>query len=318
MFAFIIAVIAILGLLAPMPRAWHNRLGTSVADMMHVPAFAILTSLALAIVNRFLSQRFAVHLFVTGVVITASAGVEVAQSVLGRSASLHDLMANTAGAISALLIRVSLGSDTIFKRFCRVVAVCLLFAACARPCLSILDVLEQRKNKNALGTFATLAEFERWFAYHASPRRIANPFNEGEYTGEVRRSPNAAHVTLYPGDYPMFQLQHLVADWSRYRELRFNIGRPARGESTSDSDLPLVIQLRIRDWPKPGTESDSYYKRFTLLPGDQHEFRITLDQLREQSAAGTLNVHFIRFVEFLAMDMSEPSVFLLADVRLIK
>jgi VanZ family protein len=214
-FAFVIAAIALMGLLAPMPRAWHNRLGTSVADMMHVPAFAILTSLALAIVNRFLSQRFAVHLFVTGVVIAAGAAVEVAQSVLGRSASIHDLIANSAGAIAALLIRVSLGSDTIFKRFCRVVAVCLLLVASAGPCLSILDDLNQRKTPDALGAFATRTEFERWFSYHAKPRRVANPFGDAKYTGDVRRSANAAHITLYPGYYPMFQLQHLTADWSR-------------------------------------------------------------------------------------------------------
>jgi hypothetical protein len=78
-----------------------------------------------------------------------------------------------------------------------------------------------------------------------------------------------------------------------------------------------VIRLRIRDWPNPGNKSDSYYKRLTLLPGDQQEFRITLDQLQKESAAGTLNVHFIRFVEFLAMDMAEPSAFVLADLRLV-
>lgn len=286
---------------------------------MHAPAFAILTTLALLVVNRFFSQKFSVHLLVSVLIVGAGAAVEVVQAALGRSASLHDAIANAAGACSALLLHYSFGAETVLKRAARVMAVAVFLVASSGPCLTILDTLEQRRTPTELGRFATRTEFQRWFAYHAKARLIASPFfqdNRKEHDQEVDRASfprnrNAALITLQPGDYPMFQLQHLTSRWINYREFRFRIGRPK-----PDTPEPLVIQLRIRDWAKQGQQTDSYYKRFTLLPGDQQEFRISIDELRRQSAAGTLNLESIRFVEFLAVDMQRSSSFVIADLQL--
>jgi hypothetical protein len=55
--AFAVAPIALLGLLLPPPRLMRDRLGSSIFDLLHVPAFTILTLLAILLAERTFRSR---------------------------------------------------------------------------------------------------------------------------------------------------------------------------------------------------------------------------------------------------------------------
>lgn len=303
--AFAVAPIALLGLLLPPPRLMRDRLGSSIFDLLHVPAFTILTLLAILLAERYFSKSMRTRVMMTVAVIMAGGCVELIQAFVGRSASIHDLMANAAGAATAFLLRCSLGVDSVSKRLSRVAAVAVFVAASTGPVLSILDVIQQRQNKELLATFASQTELQRWFFHSVEIERVKNPFVS------LNEAKHAIRATMLPADYSMLQLQEMNSRWIGYQSLSFDIARPA-----CDASSPLTLRLRIRAWAKPPHTADSYYRTITLVPGDRMSVQIPLSEIGAADGSGTLNLANVRFIEFLAIDLLEPATFELANVRL--
>lgn len=296
---------ALLGLLLPPPRAMRGRLGSSVFDLLHVPAFTILTLLAILLAERYFSKTMKTRVVVTVAVIAAGGCIELLQELVGRSASTHDLIANAAGAVTAFLLRFSFGGESVAKRLTRVAAVVVFLGASIGPTLSILDVVHQHRNKELLATFASQTELERWYFHSAKIARIKNPL------GSLREARYALRATLFPSEYPMIQLQQMNSRWTGYKTLSFDMGRPA-----SDPPAPLKLQLRIRAWGKPAHKGDSYYGMIELEPGARRRVEIPIGEIRAANGTGTLNLANMRFIEFGALELHEPATFELANVRL--
>lgn len=303
--ALAIIPMALLGLLSPMPRATQTRLGGSIFDLLHVPAFTILTLLAILLAERYFSRTMMTRVLITLAVIAAGGCIEFIQASVGRSASTHDLIANAAGAVTALLLRFSFGGESVAKRLTRVAAIVVFLVASIGPILSILDVIRQQRNKELLATFASHTELDRWYFHSAKIERIRNPFSS------LREVRGALRATLFPSEYPMIQLQQMNSRWTGYNTLSFDIGRPA-----SDPPVPLKLQLRIRAWGKPSRTGDSYYRIIELEPGERRKVEIPIREIRAADGTGTLNLANIRFIEFGALELHEPATFELANVRL--
>lgn len=304
-FALAITQMALLGLLLPPPRLARSRLGSNIFDLLHVPAFMLLTLLAILLAERYFSKSMKTRVMLTLVIILVGGCIELIQEFVGRSASMHDLFANASGAATAFLLRFSYGTDTITKRLSRVAAIVVFMVASIGPMISILDGIHQRQNKELLATFSSQAELQRWYFRSAKVERINNPFDS------LQDAKHALRATLLPGEYPMLQLQHMNARWTDYNTLSFDIGRPA-----NDSSAPLTLQLRIRAWPKPPHTGDSYYRKMTLIPGERTKVEIPIGEIREADGSGTLNLENIRFIEFGALELHEVTALELANMRL--
>ncbi len=135
-------------LLLPFPL--RGRFWTAVADLLHLPAFAVLTGLVLAHHNCRHGEggdeqstnwrRGVLPLWLTLAVIAFSGLIELAQGLLSRHASLDDLFRNAAGAIVALAIyQAIVCRSAVVRTLCVAAAIGLLVLAAWGPLGEIRD-----------------------------------------------------------------------------------------------------------------------------------------------------------------------------------
>src|SRR5689334_9572244 len=85
-----------------MPLPWHGRTVGAVFDLMHAPASAILAWVGFhAWRGRLPRNDTAAWLVVVALVFAAGIAVEIVQAWTGRSATVHDALANGFGACAA-------------------------------------------------------------------------------------------------------------------------------------------------------------------------------------------------------------------------
>lgn len=154
-FAVCYSLFSVFALLMPLPvrgRFWYR-----VADLLHIPAFALLNFLGLLIVRQHWQSRWRAPILLTIGVIALSGVIEIIQGQLSRQASLDDLYRNPLGAVAALLIfkalEHSVSENPRPGRVLLVSAFALFAIATIRPAASIVDVYRQRTQ------FPTLASF---------------------------------------------------------------------------------------------------------------------------------------------------------------
>jgi len=304
-FAVCYLLFSIFALLAPLPvrgRFWYR-----VADLLHIPAFAVLTFLALVVVRQHTKSSWRVPVLVTLCVVAFSGLMEIIQGLLSRYASLDDLFRNTLGAIAALLIFKSLeywsSESARPRRLLMVGAVIVLAIATIRPTASIVDVYRQRMQFPALATFSSRSELQRWYISSAQVRRTPIKWLDGHY---------ALKVEYLPGEFPAIQLQELERDWTEYRTLATELTHLPDSKSES-----IVIQLRIADRRARRDPKNGFVDRIVLKRGESVDWRFDLKAAQAAaSGSGRLRMDEIQFVEFMAVNLAEPATVQYGRIRL--
>lgn len=262
--------------------------------------------LALSVSDRFVSKATFSRVFTTVTVIGFSACIEGLQATTGRSASLHDLIANSGGAIAALFVRLSTDRQPFAKQALRWTAFAIAAYLTSGPVLSLLDVARQRRSPATLASFGSTVELERWYVDKSIVRIV-----ESEHRVTANDSGYAMQATLIPGRLPAVQLQQLTRDWTPYTYLQFQLSR-----SASDGPEPIEIQLRIRDFANDGIRSTSFTERYIMQPGDSKLVKLRLSELND-AAGKPLKLHGIRFVEFFAIHLQQPATIQVGNIRLL-
>ena len=301
--AGLVALIAIIAFLVPIP--FHSRLASRFGDLVHLPAYVLITYLWIAISDRFVSNKLFTRLLTTLAIVSVSGGIELLQAKLGRTASLHDLITNGSGATVGLFAHLSAGCESIAKRFIRMAGIVIFLFVASSPLRSMLDIARMEQFPAELGTFRSSTELERWYISSATAEVVAD--NSFGFNG---KSGSAVEVTFHPHEFPAIQLRYLNTDWTGYETLTFDIARSAQ-----DTTEPLLIQLRIRDRFSRKNPNIGFSERYSLAPGERKQISIPV-ALIASGPDRQVEIDRIRFVEFMAVELKQAATIRLANLRL--
>ncbi len=247
------------------------------------------------------------RLLTTLAVICGSALIELLQSQLGRTASLHDLMANAAGATAALLLRLSPSYPIVMRWGMGLSAITALVVASYSPTRSLIDVWQQHQSGPELTPFDSPIELERWYIHSAEVSIIPSPFR-----AQSDSNSNAMQATFIPDKFPAVQLQQFLSNWSGYDRLQFDIGRADDGARG-----PVEVRLRIVDQQSDFSDRERFVEIYRLNPGEQQRIALPIADIIRQPVRRPMRADSIRCVEFMAVDIEEPVTFQFGNLRLV-
>lgn len=298
----VLLVLAVIALLAPSP--FKGRVSMMMFDLFHFPAFAGISWLGLRIGQRLGATRLSQRLGIASTILIASAIMEGLQAVSGRSATLHDLVANTCGVVAGwMLFETTFATHRWVRYGLACAALTLWLAVCYGPALVLHDLWKQDREFPLIGSFESDAELTRWWRRNTNMSRSDDLVTDGK-TGL------ALHV--HPGEYPAISHMHLPPDWSTFSALQFDWGVP------SDSPVAEVqLLVRIADRHHGDTYEDTFHQRYRLARGETRHVQIPLRDIQQGPLSGPLDLRAIRVIEFQFLDVQRSLVVNFDNVRLV-
>lgn len=271
--------LAVAGLLVPIPygERWVSVLG----DLVHAPLFGCLAFLMLRWIDAVapVESRRGKWLVRVGLAATfvfaAGIAMEVVQTQLSRTGTIHDAISNGLGifAASALYVSVAIRgtrAGVIAIRLVMLVAAALAIGWASRRPVSILwDVVALRREFPLIGSFEREAELTRWYFRDVAATREGRHATDGDASLQLRplRGPTSDEPPIGA------LLLEIPPDWTGMTELRLDV-------TLTDSNRPvqrLWLRLMDRRYPTDPARSAAHESRVL-----KHEFLIThgLNRLR--------------------------------------
>lgn len=256
------AVIGLLliGLFVPVPGRFLSPWVGCLEDLVHVPLFGLLAWLIWRVAN-------VSALTASGLALGLAIIVEPIQSLVGRSASLGDVVRGACGIAIFLSWRAAASLPTQGARtLVRLTSVALaagLPIAEAWPTLS--DAAAAWRAFPVLADFSSSWQSNRWVADGCSI--TCQEIRPGRGVGVLQCGTNGSST-------PALVLFPILRDWSRFRALHIDF--------TVEGD-PLPITLSVRD----GRHVDPPLRRFDLgntYPRGRQVMTIDLQQIARGSA----------------------------------
>ncbi len=278
-------------LLLPIPGS--GRIRNCTLDLAHGPAFAILTWIILRAAKR--SAATAPSAVLAFAAFACSVGVEWLQSLVGRQASLHDVIANGFGVAAGWL----LGRGRSPLQFKMVgVAAALLVLGAWDPLLELTDVAWQWWQRPQLASLETALEMRRFQSLDASIERVKGTATDGEYSLEVR---------LRPAIYPNVMFRWPWRDWRGYHQLEFDVH--------VNDQQPLELVLKVQDRLHNEEHEDRFHQRLWLQPGWNH-VKTSLEEIQQAPAGRKMDMSDIALLQLFAVKLKVPRVFHVNAFRL--
>ena len=251
---------------------WDTRLAEALENAGHVPLFGILALVFLWALPRRLAVRFPAWPARYALVLTFCAAVafltEGLQALVGRDASLADILRDMAGAAGFLgLHSVHSVPKAGWARWIRIGAALCLLGAAFWPVFVCIAGYAARELR-----FPVLLEggspLSRQFLDFEDAAMTAAPAPRG---WPAPRPDRVGRLVLNPGLYPGMALREPVHDWSAYDVLEAEVFVPA--------PAPIEVTLRIDDRAHNGEYHDRYNQTFRLAPG-LNRIRVPLARVR--------------------------------------
>jgi hypothetical protein len=246
-------LISIAGLMLPLPGG--GRILPKLGDMAHAPLFAGITiGLVLfwhslrpllrwrPLLGRLLLASITVFVF--------GALTEIAQSLTGRTGSLHDLAADSWGIFAAVCLLVARGTKSSappkkWSMLLLVIAVGSIAFSWIVPVHSILDAVAMKREFPLLGSFERNAELERWHFANCDARRVhRNEFDSDAVTdGDW-----ALEVSYQPGSHTSATLYELQKDWAQSDGIKIDAfaskqAPPAKHAPLASGKVEVAVQI---------------------------------------------------------------------------
>lgn len=311
----LLAVLAVV-LLAPLPQL--NRVGRTVLDLGHAPAFAVVTIALFWVITAALPDASWRILAGLGIMMIGfGCASEILQSVTGRTFTLQDAMANALGVLAGVCW---LGQRYVDNRGGRVALVAAgllaLTLASRNPVMAFVDIVRQKTEMPILSSLENSAELTRWQPCEGKMSRTKTGVTHGEW---------ALRVDLKAGEYPCVTLNWPVSDWTEYETLAFDITVPEpssndrsvdgteNAETADASGIKLI--LKIEDSQHNGEYEDRFHRTLELPPG-RHEIRVPLSEVATAPQSRMMRMDDIYRVQLFANHPRRPQTFYLDHVRL--
>ncbi|KAA1259634.1 hypothetical protein LF1_21690 [Rubripirellula obstinata] len=274
-------LLSVVGLMIPLPDG--GRILPRVGDMAHAPLFAGIT-VGLIMVWNYLRppiawNQFLVRLCFASAIAFAFGGLtEVAQGLTGRTASLHDLAADSWGIVAACCFLIASGSGG-FVPLKKWSVVLLLLAAGSiilswlAPLATINDALAMKKEFPLLASFERKAELERWHFANCYARRVHRDATNKNFS--ATDGDWALEVSYQSGTQTSATLYEMQNNWSDRDGIvidAFALNDPTLLSGT------IKVAVQIIDAHHGEKFQDVCRKVFLLELGKQTELRIPREQ----------------------------------------
>ncbi len=258
--------LTVAGLLMPIP--YKGRAADAIGDLVHAPLFGGFTLGLLGLLEsiRPLRRRCS-PLIRVGMVVAAmlafGIGTELLQARFGRTASMHDFVADALGTFAATLVylawrlRQRRSKWRLAWRASLLAAGFLLAIAWWRPFTVLRDTAAMYRNFPLLASFESPIEIGRFGFFASEARLTREDATDGMYAMEVTFQATApATASAWA---TMFEMKR---DWSEMKTLEFAI--------TLDESHPRPeagIKLKIVDTSRHEDDEDAFRGTWTLKPG---------------------------------------------------
>jgi hypothetical protein len=307
----IVGVTMAAGLLIPFPiggRAW-----TEIFNLAHAPSFMLLTLVIAGVcdpVSIGLSTKFQTIVRITparaacGCIIMVSAGAvaELLQSLLGRSASLGDALANAIGATAAFLWITSHSGSRRWRLTARCGSVILLLCGIWNPIAGLIDLRSQIRQFPVLSSLERARELSIWGGTNATTSRSNDWSADGE---------SSLKVALRPAKYSGAVLMWPVADWQGYERLHIDLMNPG--------SVPLDVTVKISDARHERSDFDPidrFERTISVSPGQQSVFEVSLAEIQAAPAGREMDLSQIARIELFVVDNRTSAILFIDNVRL--
>ncbi|MBB3207805.1 hypothetical protein FHS27_003632 [Rhodopirellula rubra] len=304
---------AVFGLLAAVgmllvPIPFRGRIWAALGDVAHGPLFA-----AISIVVLFLWHRVnpldsfgrewmgrmalvAVCVFLAGVL------AEFAQMMTGRSAAMHDAVANGLGVISGVAICFAVLNARYHedRRWISVtataIAMVMIGIALARPVALLMDIADVRLSYPLMGSFEGDMELTRWYFDDCRCTRTDQNVTHGR---------SALRILVERAPSPAATLVELVPDWSDVKSLELDV------TLARSYPVPLEVILKVVDGDHRNWDTDTSRKTFRLQPGKTSHLVMNRDEIIGGPDGRVLDLAHVKFVSLL---MVAPEMATFVDV----
>jgi len=227
--------------------------------------------------------------------------IELIQPYYGRSASYRDLGLDFIGGFLGIMflspMRRSLSRWLLVCGQCAALALVVIVSFV--PVITIWDIWQATRQFPVLGDFETRVETGRW--------------SSGEIDRSIARHGQCSlRVFLGTQKYAGTTLKRSFGDWRGYSTLAFSIYNP-------DPDL-LMITVSIRDYEhfrRGGEYSDRFNRSFNIEQG-WNDVHIPIADIENAPSARRLELDRLSEMVIFTVDLSEPRLFYLDHVRLIR
>ncbi len=273
--ALLLAVLLGAVVFSPQGGANTTLLIGTLHNFAHGPIFgcvALILLFALRSDTRFARQsRVRQYLLVLGLAVLLGLATEVVQRLTGRDSSVEDLITDSLGAASFLLLFAAF--DSAQKATARTVRASLVL-----PGLIVLGVLcwplvlTARAYIDRARAFPVIADFTQDIglrfisARNATIEIVSMPEQWAAAEGE-----RALRVLLEGSDWPGIEIWEPSPDWTGYGHLAVELFNPNAFE--------LALSIRIDDQHHNYQMEDRYNARIELPPLERTTIRIPLEEI---------------------------------------
>lgn len=281
---YLIFAAACLLLFLPLPPWLDGGWRSTLLDLGHVPLFALLT----VTLARVLGCRW---YHAVGIGVLLAAGVELAQSVTGRSASWTDLGYGTAGVLSAgVLLRAAEWRARSMSRSRLLGHAMVALTLTALPVLhaapGLLDAAEGVASFPVLADFRSESQLRRWICRQA---RLSRAKQGDSIVGRLEFLPGAE-------DYPGAQLEHVLRDFRGYDRLCWAL--------TVENEA-VTLAFSLRSGPDRSGRTRHYQFQRRLEPGE-HVVEMDLLTAAAHGEEGQLDLANLWYSQLFVVRPTEP------------
>lgn len=280
-------------------------------DFGHAPAFGCIALAALFWIRTSrepaTASAWAQYFIAFVVAVTLGGLTELAQFVVKRDPSWHDLRSDVMGA--AAFLGLAAAFDSRLRRFAKIG--CLLPAMALLVAHSLPAVTMGRAYERRADLFPTLSAFaDRRDLYFLQPQwsRIGIAALPAAYSSSGGEQ--GLHVILLAGDWPGVDFYEPAPDWRGFRALAMDIVNP--------TDQPLHLTIRIHDAHHNNEFADRFNGKFEVASMARSTVRMTVADIESAPQGRRMDLrHIADFLIFRAPDATATEFYVVA-VRLEK
>ncbi len=309
---FVLLALAGVALFGPVPL--KGRLSSATGDLVHAPLFGSVTIGVLWLLQYFrplqpLGTSFLARVAVIAATLFATGfATEFGQRFVGRSAAIHDAIANGLGILAATLCYFAWHYKQAHPQR-RAVSVALLAAAGISigmaswaPVGMLRDILVARWQFPLIASFESKTALLRWDFLRSKGRLTTDGVTHGSYAMEVTVS-----ATATPG--PM--LYEVNPDWTNMKTLELDV--------VLDKAYPresVQLMVRVIDRFHRNYDTDTFRSYWTLKPGQPQHLCITRDQIIHGPDTRKIDLANIRHIVLTVMEPGVTTTLRVDNVRL--
>ena len=299
-----------LGLVVPFPV--NGRIWSEVFNLAHAPAFFFSVAFASAIIHPeaaglpgdykpLLRMTWTRLISIAALAMTLGLLGELAQSFVGRSASIHDVLANTFGIAAGCLwivgYLVSAG-----KLLFRCVSVIVVVAASFNPIMEINEAQEQRAEFPLLASFERARELNAWELQGVSVQQTSDWATDGK---------KSLRVIPRSNEFPGIVMQWVPEDWSDQTSLHLDL----HNASTNQQELVLKIADKLH--ADSGFPDGDRFEREIIIPGgDTVHIESSLEAVKTAPENREMDLRQIELLQIFSLNGVEAGSFEIDNIRL--